>query len=60
MGVMTRSVVSPVLREPPSLDEGFNGVLEVDAVLRQMTMTPMVLTIYFCPPQAWREQVRDA
>ena len=45
-GVMTRSIVSPILCESPPFYKGLDGVLKVDAVLRQMTVAPMVLTVF--------------
>ena len=45
-GVPTRGIVSPILCKSSPFYEGLNGVLEVDAVLCQMTMTPVVLTVF--------------
>ena len=45
-GLPVRGVVAAILSEPATLDEGLDGVFEMDSIFSQMLVAPVVLTIF--------------
>ena len=41
-----RGVIAAIIPEPATLDEGFNGVFEMDAIFSEMPMAPVILTTF--------------